>query len=68
MVNILMKLKKEIDNKNRCRLQSYLGENWYAFLLEMVGKVQAIRELAKILNISLNRIVLAKNVLMGMEQ
>lgn len=39
------------------RLQSYRGENWYAFLPEMAGKVQAIRELAKILNISLNEIV-----------
>lgn len=47
----------EIANKNRCRLQSYRGENWYAFLPEMDGKVQAIRELAKILNISLNEIV-----------
>lgn len=47
----------EIANKNHCRLQSYRGENWYAFLPEMAGKVQAIRELAKILNISLNEIV-----------
>lgn len=47
----------EIANKNRCRLQSYRGENWYAFLPEMAGKVRAIRELAKILNISLNEIV-----------
>lgn len=47
----------EIANKNRCRLQSYRGENWYAFLPEMAGKVQAIRELAKILNFSLNEIV-----------
>ena len=47
----------EIANKNRCRLQSYRGENWYAFLPETAGKVQAIRELAKVLNISLNEIV-----------
>ena len=47
----------EIANKNCCRLQSYRGENWYAFLPETAGKVQAIRELAKILNISLNEIV-----------
>lgn len=47
----------EIANKNRCRLQSYRGENWYAFLPETAGKVRAIRELAKILNISLNEIV-----------
>lgn len=47
----------EIANKNHCRLQSYRGENWYAFLPETAGKVQAIQELAKILNISLNEIV-----------
>lgn len=47
----------EIANKNRCKLQSYRGENWYAFLPETAGKVRAIRELAKILNISLNEIV-----------
>lgn len=46
----------EIANKNHCRLQSYRGEKWYAFLPETAGKVQAIRELAKILNISLNDI------------
>ena len=47
----------EIANKNNCRLQSYRGEKWYAFLPETAGKVQAIRELARILNISLNEIV-----------
>lgn len=47
----------EIANKNSCRLQSYRGENWYAFLPKTAGKVQAIRELAKRLNISLNEIV-----------
>lgn len=46
----------EIANKNGCRLQSYRGESWYAFLPETAGKVQAIRELAKILHISLNEI------------
>lgn len=46
-----------IANKNHCRLQSYRGEKWYAFLPETGGKVQAIRELAKMLNISLNEIV-----------
>ena len=46
----------EIANKNHCRLQSYRGEKWYAFLPKTAGKVQAIRELAKILNISLNEI------------
>lgn len=47
----------EIANRNHCRLQSYRGENWYAFLPEKAGKVQAIRELARILDISLNEIV-----------
>ncbi len=47
----------EIANKNHCRLQSYRGENWYAFLPEKSGKVQAVQELAKILNIPLNEIV-----------
>ena len=47
----------EIANKNHCRLQSYRGEKWYAFLPETAGKVRAIRELAKILNISLSDIV-----------
>lgn len=47
----------EIANKNNCRLQSYRGENWYAFLPESAGKIQAIKELARILNISLNEIV-----------
>lgn len=46
----------EIANRNNCRLQSYRGENWYAFLPEKAGKVQAIRELARILDISLNEI------------
>lgn len=46
----------EIANKYHCRLQSYRGENWYAFLPEKAGKVQAIRELARILDISLNEI------------
>ncbi|MDE6743750.1 MAG: Cof-type HAD-IIB family hydrolase [Lachnospiraceae bacterium] len=47
----------KIANKNRCRLQSYRGENWYAFLPEKSGKIQAIHELAKSLNISLSDIV-----------
>ncbi|MDO4304234.1 MAG: HAD family hydrolase [Bacillota bacterium] len=47
----------EIANRNCCRLQSYRGENWYAFLPEMAGKVQAIKEMAKILNLSLRDIV-----------
>lgn len=51
------KIARQIANKNHCRLQSYRGENWYAFLPETAGKVQAIRELAKVLNISLNEIV-----------
>ena len=47
----------QIANRNHCRLQSYRGENWYAFLSETAGKVQAIWELAKILEISLDDIV-----------
>ena len=47
----------QIANKNKCRLQSYRGENWYAFLPKTAGKVQAIRELVKILHISLSDIV-----------
>lgn len=47
----------DIANKNHCRLQSYRGENWYAFLPEKSGKIQAILELAKSLNISLSDIV-----------
>lgn len=47
----------EIANKNHCRLQSYRGENWYAFLPIKSGKIQAIHELAKLLNIPLSEIV-----------
>ncbi len=47
----------EIANKNHCCLQSYRGESWYSFLPQKSDKVQAIRELAKILNISMNEIV-----------
>lgn len=47
----------EIANKNHCRLQGYRGENWYAFLPVKSGKIQAILELTKILNISLGEIV-----------
>lgn len=47
----------EIANNNHCCLQSYRGENWYAFLPKMAGKVQAIQKLASLLNISLNEIV-----------
>ena len=46
-----------IASKHPCRLQTYRGENWYAFLPETAGKVQAIRELARLLHISLNDIV-----------
>lgn len=42
-----------IANKNHCRLQSYRGENMYAFLPEKSGKVAAIRELAGQLGIPL---------------
>lgn len=46
----------EIANKNNCRLQSYRGEKWYAFLPKTAGKVQAIQKLARILNIMPNEI------------
>ena len=46
-----------IARKNHCRLQGYRGENMYAFMAENSGKTQAIRELAKLLDISLNDIV-----------
>ncbi len=44
-----------IAKNNRCRLQSYRGENWYGFLPKEAGKVLAIRELVKRLNISLSQ-------------
>ena len=47
---------EQIADKNHCRLQSYRGEKWYAFLPETAGKVQAVKELAKILNISFSDI------------
>lgn len=47
----------KIAKKNHCRLQSYRGENWYAFLPEKSGKIQAILELTKSLDISLSDIV-----------
>ena len=47
----------EIAEKNHCRLQGSRGENWYAFLPEGSGKIQAILELAKILEITLGDIV-----------
>ena len=50
-------IAEQIAYKNHCRLQSYRGENWYAFMPEGAGKVQAIKELAKILAISLDDIV-----------
>ena len=51
------KIAEEIANKNNCRLQSYQGEKWYAFLPEKSGKVQAILELVKSLNMDLRDIV-----------
>ena len=50
-------IAEQIANRNHCRLQSFRGENWYAFMPVGAGKVQAIRELAKILDISLDDIV-----------
>lgn len=48
---------EEIAAKNHCHLQKYRGENMYSFMPEKSGKIQAIRELAKLLNISLSDIV-----------
>lgn len=47
----------KIAEKNRCHLQCYRGENWYAFLPEGSGKIQAIHALAELLGISLADIV-----------
>ena len=47
----------QIAKKNHCRLQSYRGENMYAFLPEHSGKIQAIRALSELLQISLSDIV-----------
>lgn len=47
----------EIAKKYHCRLQSYRGENLYAFLPENSGKIQAILELARLLDISPKEIV-----------
>lgn len=48
---------KKIADKNYCRLQVYRGEDLYAFMPEKSGKIQAVLEFAKLLNISLNDIV-----------
>lgn len=45
-----------IADRNHCRLQSYRGEKWYAFLPKTAGKIQAIRKLSGMLNISLSDI------------
>lgn len=50
-------IAEEIAAKNHCRLQCYRDENLYAFLPEKSGKIQAIHELAKLVNISLKDIV-----------
>lgn len=47
----------KIAEKNKCRLQCYRGENWYAFLPQGSGKIQAIYALAEKLGISLKEIV-----------
>ena len=47
----------KIAEKNHCRVQGYRGEKWYAFLPEVSGKVQAIRELTDMLNVPLNEVV-----------
>lgn len=45
-----------VAEKNNCRLQSYRGENWYAFLPREAGKVRALRELTGMLNIPLDKV------------
>ncbi len=45
-----------IASETHCRLQSYRGENMYAFLPEKSGKIQAILKLAGMLDISLDNI------------
>ena len=52
-----MEAAVEVADKYACRLQSYRGENWYAFLPEESGKTQAICELASLLRIPLSDIV-----------
>lgn len=47
----------KIAENNKCRFQCYRGENWYAFLPEGSGKIQAIHALAEKLGISLADIV-----------
>lgn len=49
-------IAEEIAGKNHCRLQTYRGEQMYAFLPQGAGKVQAIRALAEQLQISLEEI------------
>ena len=51
------KIAPEIAEKNHCRLQSYRGEDMYAFLPEQSGKIQAIRELTGSLDIPLSDII-----------
>lgn len=46
-----------VAEKNNCRLQSYRGENRYAFLPREEGKVRALRELTGMLNIPLDKVV-----------
>lgn len=48
--NIAVKIA---EKNNRCRLQCYQGENWYAFLPEGSGKIQAIHALVEKLGILL---------------
>ncbi len=45
-------IASEIADKNNCRMQGYRGENWYSFLPKASGKVRAIKELTRMLNIS----------------
>lgn len=50
-------IAERIAAKNHCLPQCYRGENLYSFLLEKSGKIHAIREPARTLNLSLGDIV-----------
>ena len=47
-------LANDIAKAFNCRLVKYRNENRYAFISQMAGKVNAIKELTKMLSISLN--------------
>lgn len=49
-------IAEAIAKKNNCRLQSYRGESWYAFLPREAGKVRALWELTGMLDIALDKV------------